>query len=344
MVAGFGSLLLPACVLAQSPNRVFRVAYLFGVLIPPEQAPSSETYFDVVRQQLETHGFVPGRNLEMRHFFRRTDTPGGWAGPWQRQIIDEAAAWKADVMLIPSAAFVRTAKQARTSIPIVFALVQDPVSEGLVASLARPEANITGAGIDYDTLSVKRLELAREILPSIRRIAVVFDQRYGGIPVQARSQFMKAAERFNMTVSEIDVAAVEGGLCNAAKSANDARAQAILPLGNIGPPMNDKGTKSWVQGYGDCLYELQTKARIPVIDDSGDTVSQGVLAAVGEDSNESFRRAADVVARILKGAKPSDVPVDMQMRVELFVNAKSARQLGLKLPQTVVQRADRVIQ
>lgn len=327
----------------QAPNRVFRVAYLCGVLIAPEQDATSEGYFETVRQQLETHGFVRGRNLEIRFLSRPTNTPGGWDGPWRQQLVAEATAWKPDVMVVPSAAFVRTAKQARTSVPIVFALVQDPVSEGLVASLSKPEANITGAGIDYDTLSIKRLELVREVLPAVRRVALVFDGRYGGIPVSARSQFRRAAERWNIAISEINVASVDGGLCNAAKSVHEARADAVLPVGNIGPPMNDTSAKSWVQGYGDCLYELQTKSRLPVFDDSADTVAQGVMAAVGEDSNESFRRAADVAVRILKGARPTEVPVDMQMRVQLIINARSAAQLGVTLPQSVLTRADRVI-
>jgi putative ABC transport system substrate-binding protein len=114
-------------------------------------------------------------------------------------------------------------------------------------------------------------------------------------------------------------------------------------MGNIGPAIDDRSGKSWVEGYGDCLYELQRRSRIPVIDDSSDTVRQGVVAAIGEESFESFRRAADVLARILRGAKPANVPVDMQMRVQLVVNAKSAREIGLTLPGTLLLRADKVI-
>jgi putative ABC transport system substrate-binding protein len=335
--------LLPLSSRAQE-RRVFRVAYLSPGLLAPEQSSTQDGYFDAVLRQLETHGFVRGRNLETRIFYRRTDVPGGWSGPWRRQLVDEAVAWRPDVIAIAGADFARIARQARIPMPAVFGLVQDPVSEGIVERLGRPEGNITGAGIDYYTIALKRIELARELLPALKRMAVIVDSRAGGIPRPVWDRFVAATRSAAITAVEIDVAKVDGGLCSAGKHANNLRAEVILTLGNIGPPNDDRSPKSWVQGYGDCLYELQKRSRLPVIDDSSDTVSQGVVAAIGEDTFESFRRAGDLMARILNGAKPADIPVDMQMRVQLVLNARTAREIDLVFPRAVVTRADRVLE
>ena len=233
-----------------------------------------------------------------------------------------------------TAALGRIVRIATTRIPIVFANVQDPVSAGLVTSIAQPGANITGAGIHYDELCIKRLELSRELLPSARRLLVVLDRGGGGIPPSARESLAKARERLNFQIAELDVADVNGGLCRAAERAKQSAADAILPFGNI---------LESAERYGDCLVELQAATGIPVFDDSLDTVQKGVAVALGEDQSDSYRRAADIAARILSGAKPADVPVDMQMRIGMHINAASAKRLGIKLPQSVLMRADRVV-
>jgi putative ABC transport system substrate-binding protein len=337
-----GAAVLPATALAQE-RRLHRVAYLSPGLLAPQQSATTDGYFEAVLRQLETHGFVRGRNLETRIFFRRTDVPGGWAGPWRRQVLEEAVAWRPDAISIAGAHFGRVAREARVRIPVVFGLVQDPVAEGILDDLRRPEGNITGAGIDYYTIAVKRLELARELIPSLKRVAIVIDSRAGGVPVDSWKRVVATAQSMGIAASELDIAKVEGGLCDSGGRARDLQADILVTLGNIGPPNDDRSPKSWVQGYGDCLYELQKRSRIPVLDDSSDTVSQGVVAAIGEDTFESFRRAGDLVARILKGAKPADIPVDMQMRVQLVLNSRTAREIGLAFPRSVLTRADRVI-
>ena len=125
----------------------------------------------------------------------------------------------------------------------------------------------------------------------------------------------------------------------------DARAQAILAWGNIPPPADYASDKSWgAYGYADCLVKLQRETRLPVFDDTVDTVAQGIVLGLGEDQHDSYRRAGELVARILAGAKPATLPVDMTTRPEFFINARIARELGLALPQSLLVRANRVIE
>ncbi|MBC8023086.1 MAG: hypothetical protein H7Y14_08200 [Burkholderiales bacterium] len=344
LALGIAGLLVGISAFAQKADRPYRVAYLAGSLISPSEPATPGGYFDAVTRQLGSHGIVAGRNLETRFFYRRNDLRDQRDNEWKKEVIAEALSWQPDAIVVVGAEVVRVLKGFRTNVPVVFGLVQDPVSEGLVMNLGRPEANITGAGIDYYSLAIKRLELAREMVPSLKRVLIVHDRRGGPLPAGPMREFRRVARGMNVEVSDVDITEIDGGLCSAGAHARNATADVILPMGNIGPPLDDRGGKSWVEGYGDCLYEMQKRSGIPVIDDSSDTVGQGVVAAIGEESFESFRRAANVLARILKGAKPADVPVDMQMRVQIVLNAKSAREIRLELPAVLRLRADRVIE
>ena len=326
---------------AQESGRPARVAYLAATPLSSGQASAPDAYFEVIKAQLATHGFASGRNLEMRYFSQPADRTD-WSGPWREDLTRQAANWKPDVMVVSTSIFARAARKANSSIPIVFALVQDAETEGLVDALPKPGANMTGATIDYDRLALKRLEIVREVLPKARRIVIVWDRRGGGIPASLRGSMGKAAERLGFSIREIDVADVEGGLCNSGAQVVEAHAEAILPLGNIFTEFKKK-KGVWVDGYGDCLYQLQSKSRIPVVDDSVDTVESGVAIALGEPTDESFRRAADVVARVLRGTKPGAIPVDVQMRVQLWVNSTAGRDLGLAFSRPFLLRADKIV-
>ena len=323
--------------------RVPRVAYLAAGLTSPEQAGRGDVYFEAVRTVLGKNGFVIGQNLEMRFFSRSIAVEGGYAGPWRESIIRESLAWQPDLIMLSTAAFARLAKSLNTKIPMVFALVQDPVSEGLVSNVRKPDGNMTGAAIDYYELAVKRLELAREVLPQGQRIMMLHDTRGDGIPPSVRDRFIQVAGRLNFATTELDIAGVAGGLCRAAPRATAARADAILPVGNLFTEFRRTPEGTWVDGYGGCLYAMQSESRIPVVDDSVETVDEGVAIALGERNEDSFGRAAVIAARLLKGAKPAEIPVDLQIRVQLAVNRGSAERLGLRIPGSVMLRADRIV-
>jgi putative ABC transport system substrate-binding protein len=346
LAAGLLGLLLAPLAPAQQAQRIHRIAHVVlngPIYAPPAQAPPEEpTRRGFYLDRLAELGFVEGRNLEYRLFARR-DGEIREGEPWRKQLIEEVLAWKPDLLFASTTGSAQHAQVLATGVPIVFANVQDPVSAGLVASLARPGSNVTGAAMHYDGLALKRVDMVREMLPKARRLVLLSDRAAGGVPEGARRDLARTAERVKLRMTHIDLADVEGGLCSAAKRVAEARPDAIVMFGNIGPPLRSPGADWISSGYGKCLAALQAAVRAPVFDDSVDTVKLGVAVALGEDQAESFHRAAEVTARILAGAKPADVPVDVQMRVRLHVNARSARELGIALPQSMLVRADSVV-
>lgn len=331
---------IAAASIAHAQVRVYRVAH---VVLARVDTPGM--FYDAVRDRLAERGYSTGRNLDLRFFAQRESYATTDPERARKSVMDEALGWKPDVILVGTAAAARYAKQATSTVPIVFANVQDPQTLGIVASLARPGANITGVGQHYDTLSIKRLELIRELLPSARRILLIVDQRGGSIPADSHESLLAAAARLNLAVSEIDTTTLPGGLCAVAAPATQARVDAMVTWGNIEAPIGYKGNKPWgAQRYGECLAEIQRRSRIPVVDDSTDTVLQGVAVGLGEDQKDSYRRAADIIARILGGARPGEIPVELDMRTHLFVNGPSLRELGITLPVSVRVRVDRVVE
>ena len=326
--------------LAKSQARVYRVAH---VVLTRVDRPGP--FYDAVRERLAERGYAQGRNVDLR-FFAQREAHAAMSGDQARKaVMGEALAWKPDVILVGTAAAARYAKQATSAVPIVFANLQDPQTLGIVASLAHPGGNITGVGQHYDTLSIKRLELVRELLPSARRVLLIVDQRGGSIPPDSRESLLAASARLNLSVAEVDTTTLVEGLCAVAAPAMQARADAMLTWGNIEAPGGYNLKKPWgAQRYGECLAEIQRQSRTPVIDDSTDTVLQGVAVGLGEDQKDSYRRAADIIARILGGAKPGDIPVDLNMRTQLFVNGPALRELGITLPPSLRVRVDRVVE
>jgi putative ABC transport system substrate-binding protein len=334
-----GVLLSASVAFAQGPSAVARVAHAF-----PTRVDSAGAFTQTVRQRLADRGFVDGRNLELRFFSQRASEAAADPLRAQQQSVAEVIAWRPDVILVGNPASTRLFQKATTSIPIVFANITDPQTQGFVASLSRPGANVTGSGIHYDGLSVKRLELVRTLLPSARRVLVISDARNGGIPAASRSALQAAAVGLGMEIIELDVATVDGGLCAVSRRAIESRAAAILPWGSIDAPSGYRAPKPWgAQMYGECLAIAQRESGVPVLDDSLDTVRQGTALALGEDQNDTYRRSADLVAQILAGAKPATLPVDMQMSIRLHVNARSLRELGIAATESLLLRADNVI-
>ena len=325
---------------AQVPVAQYRVAQVF-----PTRVDTPGAFTKTLRERLAERGYVDGKNLHLRFFSQRAEDANADPAMARQRVVDEVLAWQPHVIALNNEAATRLFQKATTKIPIVFSQLTHPLENGFIQSFARPGGNITGAVMTYDSLSVKRLEVTRALLPSARRIVVLSDSRNGGIPPDTRRALQVAAESLGLRITEFDVVQAEGGLCNVAKHVSAARAEAIIPWGSIDAPPNYRIKKPWgAQMYGECLVTIQRELKAPVIDDSLDTVAQGTAVALGEDQNDAFVRAADIIARILAGADPAATPVDMQMSVRMHINTRSIRELGIELPQSVRMGAERLVE
>jgi putative ABC transport system substrate-binding protein len=333
-------LALPCLAAAQAPVAHYRVAQVF-----PTRVDTPGAFTKTLRARLAERGYVDGKNLQLRFFSQRAEDANIDPALARQRVVDEVIAWRPHVIAVNNEGATRLFQKATTKIPIVFSQLTDPVTSGFIQSMAKPGGNITGAVMLYDSISVKRLELTRALLPSARRILVLFDSRNGGINPDTRRAIQSAVDRLGFSVTEFDVPQAEGGLCDVAKHVAKARPEAIIPWGSIDAPPNYRLKKPWgAQRYGECLVEIQHELKAPVVDDSLDTVEQGTALALGEDQNDAFRRAADIIARLLAGADAATTPVDMQMHVRMHINARSVRELGIKLPQALGLSADRVVE
>src|SRR5918999_4622009 len=225
---------------------------------------------------------------------------------------------------------VQAAKNATQSIPIVMAFSGDPVGAGFVASLARPGGNITGLSRINIELTAKRLELLNETVPSATRIAVLFNPE-GRVPMLALKEAQAAAQRLGLHIQALEMKAPQD-IETAFRSAARDRAAAVMTL-----PGGFTGF------HRTRIVNLAAKSRLPGVYNNSRFVEDGGLMSYASDQREEFRRAALYVDRILKGAKPADLPVEQPTKFDLLINLKAAKQIGVKIPANVLARADRVI-
>lgn len=315
-----GALLATPLARAQLPGRKYRV----GVLLA--SGPGMERYRDALRERLASHGFVEGRNL---HIDAR-----GSAGTFSddREYIRAIVAAKADAVFTFSANATEAATAASKSVPIVFAWVPDPVLSGIVKSYARPGGNATGVSSRFGELLHKRLELARELLPKAKRVAVV-GNTYVDTFTALAPELRKTAAQLGIELLEL-VSGHRGGWDMALNGAINAGAEALVPF-------------AWFADSpvtGDRIVEMSNRLRIPAIFADAEMVDRGGLISWGTNLVDDVRRGADMLARVLKGAKPADLPVDQAARFEMVVNLRTAKAIGLAVPQAVLLRADRVIE
>jgi len=225
----------------------------------------------------------------------------------------------------------RSAKEATVTIPIVMTFDSDPVGNGFVASLARPGGNITGLSNLASDLSGKRLELLREIVPKLSRVAVFGTSTSPG-NTQALSETEFAAGALGVKLQYLDVLS-PNDIEPTFRTATKGRAEAVMML-IAGPILNSHGTQ---------ILDLAVKTRLPAIYNRPNDVEGGGLASYGANIDDLFRRAATYVDKILKGAKPADLPVEQPKKFEFIINLKTAKQIGLTIPPNVLARADKVI-
>ena len=238
---------------------------------------------------------------------------------------------KVDVIVTGGSGNTRAAKEATNTIPIVMAQDGDPVGNGFVASLARPGGNITGLATLAPEIGGKQLELLKEIVPKLARVAVLWASSTTPGNVQQRREIELAAGAFKVQLQYLDVLGPKD-IETAFRAASKGRADAVLVL---------RG--SVLGSHGRRISKFAVKSRLPAIYGTRRSVEAGGLMSYSASSTDLDRRAATYVDKILKGAKPADLPVEQPMKFEFIINLKAAKQIGLTIPPNVLARADRVI-
>ncbi|TMA78455.1 MAG: ABC transporter substrate-binding protein [Deltaproteobacteria bacterium] len=279
---------------------------------------------EVFRRSLRELGYVEGKSIAYE-----TRSAEGKLDRFP-VLTDELLRLKVDLLAASSTAEALAFKTATRAIPIVFVVSSDPVSDGLVDSLARPGGNITGVTTIASVLAGKRLELLRETVPNLHRVAVLWNPRDPGSTQQWKESQL-AGQELRLQLHSMEVSGADR-YESAFKEAMKAGSGALAQMAGSVASANRKQ-----------IADLAAKHRLPAIFEREDFVVSGGLISYGPDRAESYRRAAVMVDKILKGTKPADIPVEQPTKFELVINLKAAKQIGLTIPQSVLFRADRVI-
>jgi putative ABC transport system substrate-binding protein len=304
---------------AQQSTKVPRIGFLSAGSTSAVTARQ-----EAFRQGLRELGYVEGKNIliEYRYGEGKLDR--------MTELAADLVRLKVDVIVTGGSISTRRAKEATVSIPIVMAQDTDPVGSGFVASLARPGGNITGLATLAPEISGKRLELLKEVVPRLSRVVVL-----GSSTEPANAQSLKetelAAGALGVKLQHVDVLAPKD-IETAFRAASKGRADAVLVLASS--VANSQRTQ---------IAELAVKSRLPAVYYQTEFVEDGGLMSYGVSFTDLFRRAATYVDKILKGAKPADLPVEQPIKFEFIINLKAAKQIGLTIPPNVLVRADKVI-
>jgi putative ABC transport system substrate-binding protein len=311
----------PRAGIAQTPNKVYRLALLSAAGPLPESAP----YAKLLLGRLAQLGYTLGQNLAF-------EGPRGAAGQAVQlpHLMKELKTSNVDVIVVLGYPTAVAAKAA--GIPTVVAFgVGDPVATGLVVNLARPEGNITGISDVATTLSTKRLGLLKELLPKLHRVAMLWNKDDLGMSLRYDAS-AKAAEAMGVAVQAVGVR--EPDDFNEAFAVMDRQPpDAILMVSDSLTVLNRKR-----------VFDYAAAHRLPAIYEYDPLVHEGGLMSYGPDLKESFERAASMVDRIFKGAKPSDLPFEQPTRYLFVINLKTAKLIGLEIPPTVLALADEVVE
>jgi putative ABC transport system substrate-binding protein len=322
VISGAVLLAAPVASLAQQkPAKIARIGYLQPVV--PQNNTSA--FLEDLRQGLQDLGYTEGKNLqlEVRWGEGKLDRMPALAA--------ELVRLKVDVIVAVSSPSVLAAKQATQTIPIVMPLSSDPVGDGLVASLARPGGNITGLSMMSPEAGAKRLQLLREVFPKLfRPVAVLWNPDYAGMAARFR-QTQGAAPAVGLGVRSVEVRDSRE-LERALESMDRERPDALVLLAD--PLTMSQRLR---------IVEFAAEERLPAVYETSQFVDAGGLMSYGPNTDELVRRSATYVDKILKGAKPGDLPIEQPVKFELVINLKTAKALEMAIPQSVLLQADRVI-
>jgi putative ABC transport system substrate-binding protein len=317
-----GFLAAPRAANAQPAAKVYRLGLLGG---SPPNSPGGRRAWEGFFQGMRELGYVEGQNIlvEGRWYGERTDRLPALAA--------ELVRLKVDVIVAGAAPAPEAAQRATSMIPIVMANHNDPVGSGLVVSLARPGRNVTGLSTIAPELVGKRLQLLKEAVPGISRVAVLWNPTVTTQALELREAKV-AAESLKVQLQLLEARA-PSDFAAAFSAMTKGRAGGVLILNS-----------SMFYAERTRIAEIAAQSRVPAIYAVKEFAEAGGLMTYGINLHENFRRAATYVDKILKGAKPADLPVEQPTKFELVINLKTAKALGLTLPPALLQRADEVIQ
>jgi putative ABC transport system substrate-binding protein len=318
-----GAAAWPLAARAQQGGRVRRIVFLHALA---ENNPEAQARIVAFRQGLETLGWIENRNIQIEHRFSAGDFAQIQA--YTAELVSSAP----DLIVASSTPVVAALKQATRDIPIVFSVVNDPVGQGFIASLARPGGNITGFTFVEFTMVGKWLEMLKEMAPDVRRVALIFDpqtapyyhiylREFGAVPATLAAELAAAPVR-----DEAELGAAIAAL---------AREPASGLIAAPDPFINTRRR---------LIMQLAERHRLPAIYGFRHYVTEGALMSYGPDTADIVRRSASYVDRILKGEKPAHLPIQQPTKFELVINLKTAKALGLDVSPMLLARADEVIE
>jgi len=317
------AMLLALCFPArgQQPKKVYRIGYL-SALDPARESVRA----GAIRQALREHGYIEGQNIAIEYRYtegKRDRAP---------ELAAELVRLKVDIILVAVGATSRAAKNATKTIPIVMVgSGPDPVETGLVESLARPGGNVTGITFLSRELGGKRLELLKDAITKVARVAVLYDPANTASVPEVKEVLPVAARTLRLTLQPWEIRDADG-FDRVFAALNKQRPDALYVTG--GPLM---------RAHQKQIVGLTLKSRLPSAYTSREFVDAGGLMSYGADESDSYRRVAYYVDRILKGAKPADLPVEQPKKFELVINLKTAKQIGVTIPPDLLTRATKII-
>jgi ABC-type uncharacterized transport system substrate-binding protein len=307
---------------AQQPTKVPRIGYL-SAGNPTSEFPRSRA----IRQALRENGYIEGQNVSIEYRYAE--------GKFDRayELATELARLKVDLILVSAGGrYLQAVKNATKTIPIVMAGAGgDPVDAGIVESLARPGGNVTGITNIEGKLGGKRLEVLKEAVGKVSRVAVIYDPASQSNDREAREELPPVAHALQLTVRSWEIPDANS-FQKAFTALNKDRPDGLYVLSN---PLMRAHRKE--------IVDFTLKSRLPSMYTTREAVEIGGLMSYGADLADSYRRVAYFVDKILKGAKPADLPVEQPTKFELIINLKTAKQIGITIPQKVLARADRVV-
>lgn len=320
-IIAFVLVVLVAVAQAQQTRKIVRIGFL-----DPSTASGSADPLDVFRQEMSKLGWIEGKNIAIEYRFAEQ----------KNERLPELAAdlvrLKVDLIVVPGGPSALAAKSAATIIPIVMANAADPVGAGLVASLARPGGNVTGLASLSPELNTKRLEILKDAVPKLSRVGLLRPPG-GGVSVEVQLKALRAAAvALKVKLEEIETQLDAKSLGSAFQTVKEKQVDAIMTT-----------TTPRFFAERKRIVELAAKYRLPAIYFQREFVDEGGLISYGADYNDLYRRAAVYVDKILKDAKPADLPVEQPKKFEFIINLKAAKQIGLTIPNRVLERANKVI-
>ncbi len=315
---GAGALAAPFSVVAQQPGKIWRVGILPGGPLPPRQFQ-----WDAFRERMHTQGYVEGRNVQYEY------RPPASEGAPLDALAADLVRINVDVIVAAASLAIAAAKKATQRIPIVMCPSSDPVALGFITSLRQPGGNITGVNIQHEETTGKRMQLLREMVPKASRIAFMWSTFTGKLQLEAAEI---AAPQLGVQLIPLEMGAADA-LPALFDAAVKARAGALL----VAQTPFSFGLRAQITA-------LALKHRLPSMYSTAANAVAGGLMSYGPNDSDYYRQAAVLVGKILKGAKPADLPVEQPLKWELVINLKTAKALGIKVPPVVLLQAERVIE